>query len=115
MKITKLITKESFQAWILEQADDRPVNMSNCWAEDIMLLDTSTGPACGCVMMQYEEVLGKKLARCSNHEWFTKKENGGVVFEMIAKFDNDMKLDVMFRDGIHNKAKTFGELKKDLI
>jgi hypothetical protein len=95
----KRVKIKEFHDWIESQPDDRNVDMRECLDND----------PCGCVMVQY-----------GRHNGFPEFEWCGSVSWMfsgspVARFEDDKYLSEIIEYGYHNRSKTFGELKKDLI
>lgn len=67
--MTTIVTLKEFIEWILQQDDDRPVNMS-----EIRHCDP-----CGCVMVQYGKEKGFDFSIVTSHYWHNNTEMTAII------------------------------------
>lgn len=100
------VTKKEFTDWIKAQPDDKPMDIGGSHSE----------AECGCPMVQYanemfpKEVLPEKWG-CGFARWVPESSPDAKAF---ASFEKGKVIDSFIKDGIFNRSKTFGALKKSL-
>lgn len=93
----KLISRKEFVDWIMEQPDDRPVDMGSSFSSDT---------SCGCLMVQY----GREVLRMNNYfscgfsRFIARADDEDAVFDGFSISDIVPLLD----------GESFGEIKKGL-